>query len=1769
VTLQFVSLGLSTAAAETGKLSASVYLQDQRPAQDLKFTASTNSFALKVLSVEPLDKTRPLLIVVDPASYPRLEMRRRVLSLARALSASAAGRQSFDIRMGILVLDGILGDPIADHTRLVAEFDNLIQHYLPEEAEAQEGDLGRTLDLIAALLERFGADGRPVDCLFVGRDREYESPDSAYLNSGAERRLLEICTRQGTTLYGYLAGTGLLSNICLSAGGMVFGDKQPVDDVIEQVLRGRSHGFMIRLQVPAEVHFSGRFDLAVRAWAGDRQPIDLRAPHAFWRSPDGSAAPDFLHVRQALEWMGRALSARNDGNLTMALRFLRSSIESDSWNPEAFFLAGRTAAEMDDPEGALEYLTRAVRFQLPSEQALLLFCDLAIRRAQPAKALETLKLALSAGVPVTPALRLRTGRLLFGLGRDHEAQIEYAAALASGETSDSARAEYGRVLLRLGDEKRAGEQIQAALSRNPGNVTALICASDIARSRGELPEAMQLALHAAETEPANPDAHAQVGKVKMARQEWEDAARSFNAALAVAPGRRDLLYLLADSQVAAGERGAAARTLRSILAADPSDSQAYQKLARVRVREADLPEAASVLETGAAHAPEHAEALYKAAAGLRERGGEFGQALLDYRAMVASVPESRGASLARKLSQHLAYLGLSVDRDAHQPPPREPDGNPAEVDSARIERSKSGAIAGPEKRKASILVPGGLDLLARTLGIDSSVPRQADALERIFSFILEVTPARSGSNQPDNPLSRNVILGLRNYRSLLRHMERNRLLPAGFDAAKRHEFLFSLSGDEAALARTRALLSFFGMKLGITRSKKNDLTITLSMKDGRKWDERRNLLHNLGVNILDRSLREIRFSTQDEELPAIFDSPTLAAKVIGDRTARSENLLECFMKNYESMKIYMALAACSEATREKLITVLSSADLVSLLNPLSDFARYLEVESGQLRFPGARQAWQEFLGTPGADPNGYLGMLFRRDGGRTLFLYYTLSIAPQSVREYFTASGQRLGQLYSLLLPAGRGLLADPARGTWRADPSRIIRQLSADGRGLFLPVDRRLGGRLFPGGILQDNLLPGSHFSPLPLDPASLGILVQRANDLSPKQSLPVVELVEFLRYFQATHPEPLSDGISAAVATDLAESPVFLDLVWDLDLPQDLMARYLEYCRRLAAMGGSSWNANRTRTSQSLFFLLAAFRREGTLTREGGIELLNRVLARLEAGDEKDFAEGIAAFLSGDLLPRIAERLGGTADSTDQILAALAGRRPEREFSFDGRLMRFDSFGYSLERMKATIQRQNFIPLSQVMDIFELLKEIETASEPTPAQLARLSDSLRRFTAVEFPPYTPARARAMVARADLDSLKKTLDRLPARDPGNRIQVGIPQFIDRLARELHVELGVTLLTYCYAYGGSPEVDALAFDPNLIRKHDFFPATRSSVTGWVPASLETEPNSGLYIAGSLSGLAYALARIETAQSVQGFGRREEPELLPSVLSGLRAVKRNLLSDRAQEYVALSVRLGREILARSVSDPQMFRWCDRQVGFLTSPPRRERVAQEIGRANVPGAAAILSPSELFFLGESYLNAVRTRASVPGSSAAFLPPGRIEENAPPTEGGDGKETATELSAEVPPETDCPNLTRLEELVPWADRSDLAAFRKEVDQYGILLRNRLGLNELSLSISDSYEQLERTLGERLLFERICDLKIRIAEINYSLGLPAFLSELEGQLALRDIIPRSSSVQTNPWRLVLKRISGLEPENVHDWIEELLNRGSLAISARGEAGK
>ena len=104
-------------------------------------------------------------------------------------------------------------------------------------------------------------------------------------------------------------------------------------------------------------------------------------------------------------------------------------------------------------------------------------------------------------------------------------------------------------------------------------------------------------------------------------------------------------------------------------------------------------------------------------------------------------------------------------------------------------------------------------------------------------------------------------------------------------------------------------------------------------------------------------------------------------------------------------------------------------------------------------------------------------------------------------------------------------------------------------------------------------------------------------------------------------------------------------------------------------------------------------------------------------------------------------------------------------------------------------------------------------------------------------------------------------------------------------------------------------------------------------------------------------------------------------------------------------------------------------------------------------------------------------------------------------------------------------------------------------------------MGLSEVSLQLCDSYEWLQDSISPDFLFDRIIDMKIRLAETAYAAGAPASVAGLVGELALEYLVADPASTPVGSWNDLVNQIMLLSPGHHFMWMEELLNRGSLSV--------
>jgi tetratricopeptide (TPR) repeat protein len=1685
-----------SAAEETVRIRFTVFPSAGASAESV--TAVAGRSAARIVSAARTPASRPLLIIVDPNSYGRQELRIRLARFAKVLSGPGAWR----VRLGIPVLDGILGPETGSGPDVAAALDRLVVSYVPE-IPAEPLSAGRTLDFIGELVDRAEKEASgPVDCLLLFRDRLFEGEDGAYLNEGIVRHLAAPAFR-GSTLYGCIDGDGILRRACVAGGGLAWGTDAPAAEVLSSIAAARSRALSLEIEFPRPGS-SRAVPLDIRE-AGHPSERRVRAPAAYWRHPDGSEAPNHDRMQQGLTWLRRALDARNDANLTLASRFAESAIKADSWNPRAYAVAATIALEHGDAASAVSFSAQGIAATGPDPGNVELLSSGYRNMGQAAAELgKIVALADSLQAPASPSLSLELARLHAAAGELRQSRELFEKLLADGTKDAGALADYGDVLLRAGAREEGREQLKRALELDGSNSRAMILLARSLAEAGETASARTWAEKAVEKDSGNPGAHAGLALVLGSSGEWDAAVESLERALTLAPGRKEYRHQYAAALSHAHRSRDAALFLRRSLEADPADGQGYRLLGEILSATGALGEAAKAWENGASRAGQDSHELFRMAAELRERRGEYGQALLDYRAMLRSAPADVSALLQSDLRPHISAISLLVGGKrfpAVHPVIKELGLPPEPV------RRPGATETGTGDDTGTVEIPGGLRLLARTIGLGAVALDDRNALERIFSAVLDAGSSTK-TNLRDEPLRREAVMVLRSHEDLMRYLERERLLPAGFDRGKPAELVFPIYGSDETSARARRLLRFFGVSLSARKHKDGAVALTLVLKEGGTAGTRQQLLRNLGVNLTDSGLREIRFTPVVDNVPILLRPEVWTSRIL-PRGGRQQGLLERFLLNPPAMRLYLALAGCSKTAREGLVESIGPGGMLDLVDPISVYGRFLDFKDGKPAFPGNPKSWETLLGTDG---RGVAAALLRRDDWRALRMYVSLSMAPPSVREYLTATPERLTRLHDVFL-AGSRPAKSAAPGFGQPDLGRIFSLMRADESGLMLPIDRRYAPVLFSRSSPAPEQNPAEHFEPLRVSEEDIGQFLEWAGTIKSQISLSPLEGLELVIWLQSTHPEMLDAETVAAIMKSPVAAASMVDLVIDLHPPAPLLNRYLASGRDLA--GAGTRDAARTRTFQSLTYLLSLLHRQGAFGRPEGLSLLGTAINLPGSADEAAFATAAAQFVAENLMP-VLRRQNPAGDADDVLFAALAGPPQKRELAYEGRVLELDAAGYHVRRMRSAIMHQNFTPLESVLEAFRIIR-----GKPSVEALKRAVSLIRKPVQGE-----PGTHTGNVAAADLQKIESRLSS-PARaaDPTDQ------QVAADLARALNVELGVALLAACYAFHGAPEADVLAFDPVFVRKHDFLAGEPGRGGPWGLARLEQRAGSGSYMTGSLSGLGFELSRLETAQWAQNMGDGEERSLLPTILSGMRSIRPSLRTDRAQEYVALSVRLGRELLANAVLDPGIRAWCEQYLFARLLPRRRDEVREALASGLALHAASLLSSSELFQLGREFL-------------AQSTPGGRAPQ---PANGG----------PRAAPAVSSPVLTRLADI---SREATDPAFSSELDAYGVFLRRRLGISKTTASFADSYEQLDRVGREYAVFERICDLKIRLADLHYGIGLPAFVTEVEGELALQDVLPRGAVASPGNWKTALEQIDRLRPEHARRWIEELLTRGVLA---------
>ncbi len=339
------------------------------------------------------------------------------------------------------------------------------------------------------------------------------------------------------------------------------------------------------------------------------------------------------------------------------------------------------------------------------------------------------------------------------------------------------------------------------------------------------------------------------------------------------------------------------------------------------------------------------------------------------------------------------------------------------------------------------------------------------------------------------------------------------------------------------------------------------------------------------------------------------------------------------------------------------------------------------------------------------------------------------------------------------------------------------------------------------------------------------------------------------------------------------------------------------------------------------------------------------------------------------------------------------------------------------------------------------------------------------------------------------------------------------------LRRQFTPFIGEALLGVVYASLNDLSGGQVAALPQLTRQHEL------SVNPWGRA--EFDPAKKL-VRGSVAQAGLALAASDSyAPGVEGKSAGKSVPSMPITAATRQAqhlVDGRKLTLRAAEYVVRSLDLGEDVIALSeMRFPAAERTLNSGLRDMLSPRRAAAVQKTLDQGGVKQAIEMLTPSELYFLGQRFLTVRRQEtplselANEPGSLGAMA---RILKDA-------------QMSGNSP-----------------AMAGSLA---NELRQFGMPVTTRAGLARLELSELEPYEHAMSFADADRLGERTQDLKLTLARASYRHISSATLAQTAGLVRefLKDVAKNTreaaggTAQAEGDWEGLLLTLDGRLAEN------------------------
>jgi hypothetical protein len=703
-------------------------------------------------------------------------------------------------------------------------------------------------------------------------------------------------------------------------------------------------------------------------------------------------------------------------------------------------------------------------------------------------------------------------------------------------------------------------------------------------------------------------------------------------------------------------------------------------------------------------------------------------------------------------------------------------------------------------------------------------------------------------------------------------------------------------------------------------------------------------------------------------VPVLFALSDWTTSSSGAKSGNGKaDLVDILLHSSASARLYSAFAGMDSETAMALRQSLGLPKLVHFAKELDFYGGHICIRSGKVLVPGgpsAEPAWKELVGADPNSPGEFVTRLMSQDAGWLASYFDALSYAGTDQQAYLTEP-RRLRRFYSAL--RGKDASPGPASAIWRSDPGfwLLVVRLQLESNQPAVPGNLEVWKEIIHRNRLTQRDREWAARSANWKSPEQLleGMFAL-SRDVQRAQPLEI-----YLTLSEIDRRRPPEERLTPATVTLLA------DRFWRLGdqfsvfsefpgLSNESIAAFLRTADALDRIPSPVVRANAIGIFQSNLGLWQILARQGQISGASLNHALNqswqRVIAPfLDAHSSAQLFDAGRASL-GELLSAAA----GTADlSQDEIIALLAGPNLASQAA---QKAREDLAG----KMRSAMDSQRLVSLDTLFALGTGLEQL-AQGKANPESLIPLAAQLREF---ELP--RPIFARTL---QEIQSGRETSDvrhtTLQTRtDLQKIIKSGSAKEREEGRNRLAPFLRDTLVGLNYTYYEPPGAQMLFNNAVFVRSHDYSDSWDSrGVQPWTAPRLVSLAGSsaGGHLAGSLSGLPYALAEVEqnfiVPENVQSLIWED---FVPTLLTSAVLPRFWSVTEPELHAVALYQRAGEELLRDAAGNEKL---CAMVMPILSDrmPPQKSgRVETDLRNGRRDDALAQLLPGETFYLAAEF-------------------------------------------------------------------------------------------------------------------------------------------------------------------------------------------------------